>query len=39
MAKNQQIKKYAKYVNTFIGTAPLNDPKVLVSTTLWAETS
>ncbi|MDP9080823.1 MAG: GH92 family glycosyl hydrolase [Bacteroidota bacterium] len=27
--KAQQTGNYTKYVNTFIGTAPLNDPKVL----------
>lgn len=26
---NAQIISYTKYVNTFIGTAPLNDPKIL----------
>ncbi|MDB5286789.1 MAG: glycoside hydrolase family 92 protein [Mucilaginibacter sp.] len=29
LTKGQQISSYTKYVNTFIGTAPLNDPKVL----------
>lgn len=28
-AKSQSTTTYTKYVNTFIGTAPLNDPKVL----------
>ncbi|TKC09878.1 glycoside hydrolase family 92 protein [Pedobacter polaris] len=29
VSKAQQTKGYGKYVNTFIGTAPLNDPKIL----------
>ncbi len=29
LSKGQQINSYTKYVNTFIGTAPLNDPKIL----------
>jgi predicted alpha-1,2-mannosidase len=29
LSKGQQISSYTKYVNTFIGTAPLNDPKIL----------
>ncbi len=29
LTKGQQINSYTKYVNTFIGTAPLNDPKIL----------
>ncbi|MES2265154.1 MAG: GH92 family glycosyl hydrolase [Bacteroidota bacterium] len=28
-AANAQTVQYTKYVNTFIGTAPLNDPKIL----------
>ncbi|MGY4539180.1 putative alpha-1,2-mannosidase [Mucilaginibacter sp. UYNi724] len=28
-ATNAQTVQYTKYVNTFIGTAPLNDPKIL----------
>jgi len=29
LTKAQQAPGYTKYVNTFIGTAPLNDPKIL----------
>jgi len=29
LTKAQQPKSYTKYVNTFIGTAPMNDPKIL----------
>lgn len=29
VSKSQSVKKYTGYVNTFIGTAPLTDPKIL----------
>jgi len=28
-SKAQQRESFTKYVNTFIGTAPMNDPKIL----------